>query len=304
MPMKVVDSRVRFVVGMTAGMILFIGGYHWCVNDRTAYGWVMFLVVPFVAGFAIALIVRRPAAISLASFIVGIATAMIFIGLQWEGYICVAMAMPFLVVAMCIGNVVGFFIRDQIGEKDITVDKHSALLILACPLMIAAADRVEKPYREAERFETFVNQMFVPKPPDLVWKRLIVFESMGGSQPFLLRIGLPVPNRCTLDKEAVGGRRVCYFNQGIIAQEVTEWNQPFSMKLKVAENTLPGRQWLTFVDASYTLTPVEGGTLVARETTISSRLYPRWYWRMFEAWGVCSEHEYVLANVATPARID
>lgn len=34
-----------------------------------------------------------------------------------------------------------------------------------------------------------------------------------------------------------------------------------------------------------------GGSEVIRKSGISSRLYPRWYWRPLEAWDVQSEHD-------------
>ena len=47
---------------------------------------------------------------------------------------------------------------------------------------------------------------------------------MNGAKPFLLRTGaLPVPYRCTLEGEGVGGVRTCYFDKGTITQEVTAW---------------------------------------------------------------------------------
>ena len=88
---------------------------------------------------------------------------------------------------------------------------------------------------------------------------------------------------------------MCYFDQGNIFQEVTEWQPPERMTIRVIESTLPGRHWLTYVDAGYDLSV--SGSIITRRTTIASRLSPRWYWRPFEQWGVTSEHIYVLSNL-------
>ena len=69
------------------------------------------------------------------------------------------------------------------------------------------------------------------------------------------------------------------------------------MSLRVTGNTLPGRHWLTFIDAGYQLTAENGQTTVLRHTTIGTKLHPRWYWRPLEQWGVTSEHRYVFSNL-------
>ena len=121
---------------------------------------------------------------------------------------------------------------------------------------------------------------------------------MDGAKPFLLRTGaLPVPYRCTLDGEGVGGVRTCYFDKGTITQEVTAWQKPRRIEFKISGDTLPGNQWLTFVNAGSELTGEAGKIRVARHTTIESRLWPRWYWEPIERLGVRSEHDFVLQSL-------
>src|SRR5215475_16147159 len=122
-------------------------------------------------------------------------------------------------------------------------------------------------------------------------------QKLDGPRPLLLRMGLPIPSRCELDFAGVGGHRICYFNKGIIAQEITVWRKPEFMGLRITESTSPGRDWLTFLEASYELHAAGEATRIVRHTTIGTRLYPRWYWRSFERWGVTSEHDFVFANL-------
>lgn len=175
--------------------------------------------------------------------------------------------------------------------------KKTLLLLFLCPLFIAAADHIERPFLAKSLLETFATETTVATSPERTWELVAQMQHLDGPRPFLLAVGLPVPQSCTLDRQAVGGQRVCYFNQGIIQQEVTDWRRPSFMGLKVSQNTLPGRHWLTFIDASYELTPVGAQTRVIRKTTIGTRLYPRWYWRPLERWGVTSEHDYVFSNL-------
>ncbi|HYG21141.1 MAG TPA: hypothetical protein VEH04_00055 [Verrucomicrobiae bacterium] len=141
------------------------------------------------------------------------------------------------------------------------------------------------------------SEILLPVLSERAWELVAAMDRLDGPRPFLLRAGLPVPNRCELRSSSVGGERVCYFDQGAIEQEVTTWQHPSKMAFRVTGNTLPGRRWLTFIDADYEFASVDGGTRVVRHTTIGTRLYPRWYWRPLERWGVTSEHAYVFANL-------
>jgi hypothetical protein len=114
---------------------------------------------------------------------------------------------------------------------------------------------------------------------------------------FLMRIGLPVPISCSIDKEQVGGIRRCNFESGYIEELITEWDPPRSMKLQITAWDVPGRPWLDFKDASYEIHQENGHTLMTRTTTIVSRLLPEWYWRRFEGLGVRTEHEYLFEAV-------
>ena len=112
-----------------------------------------------------------------------------------------------------------------------------------------------------------------------------------------MRIGLPVPVSCKVDKEEVGGKRTCYFESGYIEERITEWNPPLSIKMEITASDVPGRPWLTFKDASYELSENNGKTTITRRTTIVSRLSPAWYWRRLEKIGVETEHEYLFEEV-------
>jgi hypothetical protein len=112
-----------------------------------------------------------------------------------------------------------------------------------------------------------------------------------------MRIGLPVPVSCSIDKEEVGGTRRCNFEKGYIEERITEWNPPHSMKLEITSWDVPGRPWLDFKDARYQFHRENGYTVMTRTTTIASRLSPAWYWRGLERLGVETEHQYLFEAV-------
>jgi len=74
------------------------------------------------------------------------------------------------------------------------------------------------------------------------------------------------------------------------------------MRLQINRTHMPGRHWLGFESAAYQLEPEGNGTRLTRTTVISSHLYPAWYWRPLERWGVESQHKYLLEDVAIRAQ--
>ena len=122
-------------------------------------------------------------------------------------------------------------------------------------------------------------------------------DRVNAHKGILMRIGLPVPVSCSIDKEEVGGTRTCYFESGYIEERITEWKPPHSMKLEITAWDVPGRPWLDFKDATYEIHEANGRAVMTRTTTIVSRLLPAWYWKKFEKIGVETEHEYLFEAV-------
>jgi Polyketide cyclase / dehydrase and lipid transport len=294
---RVLGPIASTVLGTLVGCAFFLAGYLLAVGDQESFAVVMFVLVPSASGFAIAMVVERGKTVATCCMTTCVLTLLMLIGTGWEGYICCAMAAPLLVAGMAIGAILGYVVRVRILDKSRHVQRNTTLLILVGPMLVVSANEVEKPFRSVERVETFSTTIEIAAPPAEVWPRLVRMSGMNGDKPFLLRIGLPVPNHCTLESESVGAQRTCHFDQGVINQEVTEWQNSERMTVKTTGSTLPGRHWLTFKDATYELTITPTGTRVERLTSIGSKLYPRCYWRPFEAWGVESEHEYVLTSL-------
>jgi hypothetical protein len=285
------------LLGTVLGVLLQLGGYWLARGAHTDFGWVMFVLVPFVSGFAIAAVVRGASRIVACIITSGLITFSVLLFTGWEGIICCAMSFPLVALGVAIGACIGYRVRGRFIDKLPAPGQTTVVLLLLCPLFIAAADRVERPFRSVQQQELFTTETTIAASPQRIWDSLARMEKLDGPRPFLLRAGLPTPTSCELDNLGVGGRRVCYFDSGIIAQEVTDWRSPEFMGLRITESTLPGRHWLSFIDSSYELFPDGAQTKVVRQTKIGTRLYPRWYWRPLERWGVTSEHEFALSNL-------
>jgi hypothetical protein len=142
------------------------------------------------------------------------------------------------------------------------------------------------------------NTVFLKAAPQEVWANIQSIDSIIAAKPLPMYFGLPVPVRCTLERKAWEPSAFAISRRGSFEETITEWAPPYSMQLTIDRTNMPGRHWLGFENASYELRQEGSGTRLTRTTTITSHLYPVWYWRYFERLGVSSEHEYLLRDLS------
>ena len=273
-----------------------LGGFGLIHDDSGAMGVVLFFLLPFITGLVTSIVTRGKEVLFASLALGAIATTIALFILGFEGMVCILMSTPLIAFSLGMGAMIGVLVRQfllSLGAKHLVL----LLVVGVLPFFLIAANKIEEPSRRIPRVETIANTLVTDAPRELVWNQLKTFDRIQGTKGLLMRIGLPVPVSCTMSGEGVGAIRTCYFEQGHIAERVTEWNPPSSMKLEITEFDVPGRPWLSFEGASYELTTVGDRTVVTRKTTIVSRLSPAWYWRPLEKIGVETEHEYLFEEV-------
>lgn len=283
-------------MGSLTAVAFGVGGFHLVNDSDGSMGTVLFFFLPFVTGLATAIVTQGKELIFASVGIAAIACTAWLVLTGMEGGVCVLMSTPLIVFSLTIGAIFGTLARQfliSIGAKHLVL----LLTVGVLPFFLIAANKIEEPSRRTPRAETIANTFTTDAPRELVWNQLKTFDRIEGTKGLLMRIGLPVPVSCSMSGEGVGATRTCDFEQGHIAERVTEWNPPSSMELEITEFDVPGRPWLSFQDASYELTTENGKTVVTRKTTIVSRLSPAWYWRPLEKIGVETEHEYLFEEI-------
>jgi hypothetical protein len=141
------------------------------------------------------------------------------------------------------------------------------------------------------------SKIYLPFNNEKVFDYIKSVDTLDTKKPFLMQLGLPVPQKCVLEKEAVGARRICFFEEGSIDEVVTEIKQGEILKMNVTNYRLPGRKWLKFQEAIYLFEKKETGTVLTRITTYRTELKPRFYWKFWEVRAIEAEHEYVLKDL-------
>lgn len=293
------NSWKGVLVGGFTGSVLGLGGFWLAeIPETHAMGPVMFFLVPLAAGFAITMVTEKPNRTSAAALLAAIASLVGLVAMGVETSLCVLLAFPALFAALITGIGLGILFRKltgRIGDKNVT---FTSVVLLSMPVLILVGHRVEVSTLVHPRQEIVTSTIRLAAEPSEVWSNLRSFDSVTGDKPLLMYVGLPIPIRCVMQGSGLGAKRTCYFDQGYIEETVTEWLPPNVMGLSIDRTNMPGRHWLNFEDAKYELRRDDGGTVLTRTTTITSNLYPVWYWRPFERWGVASEHDYIFGDLA------
>lgn len=291
----------RIAAGSVIGIAIGLTGFYFGQVGTRGMGWLIFCFFPMAAGFAIGYVARVAKAARNSALIALIGSLFLLIAFGKEGLLCALMAFAFLAVTIGLGAVLGIAVRTLIkpGRAQKTT---LGLFILVTPALLTGAKRLEKPLLDRGRIETISTSVWVPDTLDHTWTAIQSIDSIHATKPWLMHVGLPIPQRCTLEKTSLGARRTCYFNKGYIEETVIQWDPPHTMGLRIDRTHMPGRHWLGFENALYRLESEGTGTRLTRTTTISSHLYPAWYWGPLERWGVTSEHKYILEDVVNRAR--
>src|SRR5882672_1686100 len=146
-------DRANLVSGLMTGIgtaFAFGMGGFFLINDKTgSMGAVLFLLLPFVTGFATALVARSRNLI-VASLIIGlIICSAILLITKLEGWVCVLMSAPLIAVGLTIGALLGALVRRKVIDKSSTPRFLNLLLLLTLPLFLMGANSFEEQARRA-----------------------------------------------------------------------------------------------------------------------------------------------------------
>jgi hypothetical protein len=286
------------LVGTAIGLLAFS-----FLNGRQFpyMGSALFFLTPVAAGFSVSMIARK-ADIAVAAVLLSVVCSLaLLIALGKEGVLCAILAFPIMIAGLALGVGIGVLARKLLLSRAGKQNATTGILLLAAPMIVLAGERAERPMLQGARIEVIQSAVEVTRQPERVWPQILSIDSIQASKPFLMYVGLPIPQRCMMQGRGIGAKRTCFFNVGYIEETVTVWNPPYGLGFSIDRTHMPGRHWLRFENAEYRLEPQGQNTLLTRTTTISSHLHPSWYWRVFERLGVESEHNYILRDVAIKA---
>lgn len=284
---------------------IFIGtGIAFLFLGLVDYSWILFGLLPIVLGVAIGTMKVRKYAL----WGTVITTMLLLIAIYipgLSGVICIVMAIGLVVPFIFLGYVIARLIKRYRVIKE--TNKLSILVLPLLPFLIAApTEHFLK--REKETIIEVRTEKIFNYTPGEVYDAIKSVDTLDAEKPFLLKLDLPIPTKCVLEKEEVGALRTCYFKGGrlsnadfgggTITERVTALERGKILRMDVIDYNLIGRKWLGFKEAIYYFEPVNNNSCkLTRITTYSSVLTPRFYWEPMEKLGVRQEHDYVFNNL-------
>jgi len=271
--------------------IFLATGFAFMHYGWAGYGWLLFILLPFVLGLTLGFLPNRNMTIAgllicLFFFFIGIIT------LGLEGYICVIMVLPIVLPVIIVGALLTYWYKKKDASK-----KSAKLPVLILPLFIFILGVPIENYlvKEKKRVIEVASQIELPYSSGDVYDAIKSMDTLIGEKTFLMKIDLPVPQKCVLEKEEVGGLRTCYFSGGKIVEKITQLERGKVLKMDVISYQLTGRKWLGFKEAIYLFDSLAPNKCkMTRITTYTSELRPRLYWKPLEKLGIEQEHEYVF----------
>jgi hypothetical protein len=290
---------------------IFIGtGIAFLFFGLVDYSWILFGLLPIVLGIALGTMTVRKYALWGAIITTMLLLIAIYIpGLS--GVICIVMAIGLVVPFIFLGYVIARLVKRY---KLIRETNKLSVLILPLVLFLIAAPTEHFLKKEKEIIIEVRTERIFNHTPDEVYDAIKSVDTLDAEKPFLLKLDLPIPTKCVLEKEEVGALRTCYFKGGrlsnadfgggIITERVRKIERGKVLKMDVIDYTLIGRKWLGFKEAIYYFEPIgNNGCKLTRITTYTSVLTPRFYWEPMEKLGVRQEHDYVFNNLEKDLRI-
>jgi hypothetical protein len=282
-----------FSISIILSFIFLSCGFTLLHYGLVEYGNAFFVLLPIVVGLSIgALPSKGWSLFGLCLTLVSLIAGLIMLGL--EGAVCGLMALGILLPLLFLGAVISHLISLLTKGKGTT-----DLKLLSTPFLVfllaAPVENIIVDFPEVVESKT---EMVLPYSPDKVFNAIKSVDTLDVPKSFLMQIGLPVPHKCILEKEEIGAQRICYFEGGVIKEEVTDYEEGKILKMVVTDYQLTGRKWLGFKDAIYLFEKLsENETKITRITTYTSELKPRAYWQPLEEMGIQQEHDYVFRNL-------
>jgi len=142
------EAALGVAIGTLTAVAFGAGGFFLVNDNYGAMGSVLFLLLPFATGFATALVSHGKKLIAAALLIGLIICTALLLATGQEGWVCVLMSMPLIIVGLTIGAIFGVIIRRHIIDKGQKPRVATLSLLLVIPFFLMGANRAEEGHGE------------------------------------------------------------------------------------------------------------------------------------------------------------
>ncbi|MEJ0057441.1 MAG: hypothetical protein WDN75_18375 [Bacteroidota bacterium] len=206
------DRSFRLAIILT---LLFLGtGIVFLLLGLAAYSWVLFILLPIVLGISIGALPNKKYSIYGAVITTVLVLVVMYIpGLS--GLICIVMTLPIIIPLIFLGYVIVHLAKRY---KEIKSTERLSVLIFPLLLFVVAAPTENYLNDKKEAVIAVTTEQIFNYTPEQVYDAIKSVDTLDAEKPFLMYLDLPVPTKCVLEKEEIGGLRTCYFDAGEFKQ--------------------------------------------------------------------------------------
>ena len=281
-----------------------------------AYGWGLFVALPFCLGMFSVLLYSYHAPRSLgACFNVALlpigVVGLVLILVAMEGVICVLMAAPFALGLAALGGLIGYTIQDRHWGAE----QRPAMLSIVL-LMVPVSFGIE--HAAALRPEVFMvrTAIEVNAPPERVWNQVVAFAEIPPPRELLFQAGIAYPIRAEISGQGVGAVRLCIFSTGPFVEPIEAWDEPRLLKFGVTANPAPLNElspygsiqpphlhgYFVSEKGQFLLTALPAGrTRLEGTTWYRHTMWPAAYWHLWSDYIIHKIHRRVLEHIRASA---
>ncbi|HYL86129.1 MAG TPA: DUF805 domain-containing protein [Candidatus Angelobacter sp.] len=281
-----------------------------------AYGWGLFVALPFCLGmFAVLLYsYHEPRelgdCIAVSLLPVGLVGGVLIL-MAMEGIICVLMAAPFALGLAVLGGLLGYSIQARHWRpKQTSAVLSLVILLVPATFGIEHAAALRPPVFEVR------TAMEVNAPPEKVWSQVVAFAEIPPPKELLFRAGIAYPIRAEISGHGVGAVRHCIFSTGPFVEPIEVWDEPRLLRFGVTANPAPLEEMTPYghIDAphlhgyfvskegQFSLTALPGGRTRLESTTwYQHTMWPAAYWHLWSDYIIHKIHRRVLEHIRMAA---
>ena len=281
-----------------------------------AYGWGLFVALPFCLGMFSVLLYsyHEPRewfdCLAVALLPVALVGAALFL-VAIEGIICLLMAAPFALALAALGGALGYVIQAHHWRP-----KQSPAMFSILILLVPASFSAERAVNLRPPLYEVRTAIEVNAPPERVWNQVVAFAEIPPPKELLFRAGIGYPIRAEISGHGVGAVRHCIFSTGPFVEPIEVWDEPHLLKFGVTANPAPLNELTPYghIDAphlhgyfvseqgQFLLTALPGGrTRLEGTTWYHNAIWPASYWHLWSDYIIHRIHLRVLEHVRAAA---
>ena len=281
-----------------------------------AYGWGLFVALPFCLGMFSVLLYsyHEPrewfdcmGVALLPVGLVGVTLVLIAV----EGIICVLMAAPFAMALAALGGALGYAIQARHWRP-----KQSPAMLSILILLVPASLGVERAAALRPPVYEVHTAIEVNAPPKKVWNEVVAFAEIPPPKELLFRSGVAYPIRAEITGHGVGAVRHCIFSTGRFVEPVEVWDEPHLLKFGVTASPAPLNEltpyghidpphlhgYFVSEEGQFLLTALsEGRTRLEGATWYHNAMWPATYWHLWSDYIIHKIHSRVLEHIRADA---